>query len=179
MKWDVTFTVEVDEPTAVQAIDEVEVHLPASIRKAVRQVSARRSGEHLEQFRELHEPVRTAEVEDLPDTTRTATVRDYVGWLRKWTAAGGKITHSYDYPFQRAGFRYSGCDVTIDSDNEYRANSRSIILGTAAQARRTNPKGPFGGYAHTKVYFADGTLGGGTGPHVPVFSDPEFDEFRS
>lgn len=112
---------------------------------------------------------------NLPDTTRPATVEEYATWLLGYVTRGGKPTHFYDYPYSRAGFRYAEHPLTIDSDYEYGANSRKIIVASGVPADRTDPRGGFGGWAHTDLFYEHGyrTNRG----FVPVYSDPEFAEF--
>jgi len=90
---------------------------------------------------------------------------------------GGKITHWYDYPFARAGFRYAASTVTVNSDYEYGARGRSIIVARDAPVKRTRPTAAFGGWAHTRCYWMHGYRT--SEPRiVAAYSDPEFDEFR-
>lgn len=111
-----------------------------------------------------------------PDTTRPATIDQYVQWLRGYTKRGGKITHTYDYPFGQVGFRYAATSLTIDSDYEYGARARHIIVASGVLAERTNPHEVFSGWGHSHLYFMHGYRQ--VGDSVPVYSDPEFDEFR-
>jgi len=111
-----------------------------------------------------------------PDTTQSASIEDYVLWLQGYVKRGGRPTHFYDYPFSRAGFRYASTPLTVDSDYEYGSSSREIIVARNVATDRTNPTGPFGGWAHTQVYFMHGYRSNKT--IVPVYSDPEFDAIR-
>jgi len=112
-----------------------------------------------------------------PDTTQPADIEDYVLWLQGYVKRGGKPTHFYDYPVRRADFRYASSTVTVDSDYEYGARSRNIIVANGVTTERTRPAGPFGGWAHTHLYFMHGFRT--SDPHwVPVYSDPEFDAIR-
>ena len=112
-----------------------------------------------------------------PDTTQPASIEDYLLWLQGYIKRGGKPTHFYDYPFSQMDFRYASRPLVIDSDYEYGSSSREIIVARNVQTDRTNPAGPFGGWAHTQVYFMHGYRTNKS--IVPVYSDPEFDEFRS
>lgn len=111
-----------------------------------------------------------------PDTTQPASVEDYVLWLQGYVRRGGKPTHFYDYPFGQVGFRYADSRLTVDSDYEYGSSLRRIIVAKNVTTERTNPAGPFGGWAHTKCYFMHGFRTNDSS--VPVYSDPEFDQFR-
>ena len=112
-----------------------------------------------------------------PDTTEPAAVDQYAAWLQGYVKRGGRPTHFYDYPFSQADFRYAASTVTVDSDYEYGSSSRHIIVANGVRTERTKPAGPFGGWAHTKCYFMHGYRTSGS--IVPVYSDPEFDEFRA
>jgi hypothetical protein len=108
-----------------------------------------------------------------------ASAADYARWLRGYVKRGGKITHRYDYPFKRAGFLHATEDVTVNSRKEFGARSRDIIAAPGVKVTRSVP-GPqegFNGWGHTKVYWMNGYRTNNTGI-VPVYSDPEFDEFR-
>lgn len=111
------------------------------------------------------------------DTTSAATVDQYVRWLRGYVKNGGKVTRWYDYPFDRAGFRYAGSTVTIDSDYEYGARLRNIIVARNVETKRTRPTAHFGGWAHTHCYWMHGYRTN-TPLVVAAYSDPEFAEFR-
>lgn len=111
-----------------------------------------------------------------PDTTQAATVDQYAAWLRGYVKRGGKPTHFYDYPFSRARFRYASSPLTVDSDYEYGARGRSIVIASGVLTERTNPAGAFGGWAHSHLYFMHGYRLNDR--FVPVYSDPEFDAFR-
>ena len=113
-----------------------------------------------------------------PDTTEPATVQQYAAWLRGYVRRGGKPTHFYDYPISREGFRYAASTVTVDSDYEYGSSLRHIIVAAGVRTERTNPAGPFDGWAHTHMFFMHGYRTNRP-TAVPVYSDPEFDEFRS
>jgi hypothetical protein len=111
-----------------------------------------------------------------PDTTIPAARDQYLEWLAGYVKRGGKPTHFYDYPFR--DFRYAASGTLIvESDYEFGANSREIIVARNVEARRTNPAGVFGGWAHTGLYFMHGYRTNKPG-FVPVYSDPEFDVFR-
>jgi hypothetical protein len=112
-----------------------------------------------------------------PDTTQPATIEDYVLWLQGYVKRGGKPTHFYDYPFSQMDFRYASSRLVVDSDYEYGSSLRHIIVARNVTTERTNPAGPFNGWAHTKCYFMHGYRTNDS--IVPVYSDPEFDEFRS
>ena len=111
-----------------------------------------------------------------PDTTEPATIGQYAAWLEGYVRRGGKVTHVYDYPWSRARFRYASSPLTIDSDYEYGACSRSIVVAAGVTAGRTRPSGGFGGWAHTNLYFMHGCRT--NADWVPVYSDPEFDAYR-
>ena len=112
-----------------------------------------------------------------PDTTEPATLSQYFAWLQGYIKRGGKPTHFYDYPFGQAGFRYAGSKLTIDSDYEYGSSLRHIVVAKNVRTERTNPAGSFGGWAHTSCFFMHGYRTNKS--TVPVYSDPEFDEFRA
>jgi hypothetical protein len=111
------------------------------------------------------------------DTATAATVDQYARWLRGYVKNGGEITHWYDYPFDRAGFRYADSPVTVDSDYEYGARGRRIIVARHVPTRRTRPTAAFDGWAHTRCYWMHGYRT--SAPRiVAAYSDPEFGEFR-
>jgi hypothetical protein len=91
-------------------------------------------------------------------------VAEYAAWLRAHTAAGGAITHAYDYPYARQADRY------------YRAN-RDFRLGGECGSRAAVVL-PAPGIKHI-----DGAIGhnivlpepGGACQYAAVFNDPEFD----
>ena len=112
---------------------------------------------------------------EIKDTTRTATVAEYAAWLRGYITRGGTPTHFYEYPFAVAGMRYASSDVVIDSEREFGARSRSVILAPGVQATRSNPDRPFSGWGHSTVYEMDGFQRAG-GSVVPAYSDPEIEE---
>jgi hypothetical protein len=113
-----------------------------------------------------------------PDTTEPATLGQYLAWLNGYIKRGGKPTHFYDYPIGRLRFRYAaGGPLIVDSDREFGADGRSVIVARGVTAERTNPAGPFGGWAHTRLYFMDGYRSNDPGI-VPVYSNPEFDAIR-
>lgn len=112
-----------------------------------------------------------------PDTTESATLEQYLKWLRGYIRSGGKPTHFYDYPFKNGRFRYARSGtLTIDSDYEYGARSRNIIVASGVKAERTRPGAVFDGWGHTKLYFMRGHRANDT--IVPVYSDPEFAGIR-
>ena len=106
-----------------------------------------------------------------------ASARDYAQWLRGYVKSGGKITHRCDYPMRNARFFYAFGDVTVNSRKEYGARSRNIIVHPGAKVTRTHPGSAFSGWGHTSVYWMEGYKTSDTGI-VPVFSDPEFNEFQ-
>jgi hypothetical protein len=108
------------------------------------------------------------------DTTRPATLDEYVQWLRGYIKRGGSPTHYRDHSFVSGDMRYADADVTIDSDREFGARSRSIILAPGVNAIRTNPHGAFFGWGHSKVYSMD-RFRLVTGSVVPAYSDPEIE----
>lgn len=112
-----------------------------------------------------------------PDTTEPGTVEQYAAWLKGYVKRGGKPTHFHDHPFSREGFRYAASTVTVDSDYEYGSSLRHIIVANGVRTERTNPAGPFGGWAHTHMFFMHGYRTNRP-TAVPVYSDPEFDAFR-
>lgn len=107
-----------------------------------------------------------------PDATEPAAKEQYAAWLRGYIKRGGKPTHFYDYPFSRAGFRFASSLLTVDSDYEFGARSRMIVVASGVRTERTRPTGPFGGWGHTKVFFMHGYRTNSN--VVPVYSDPEF-----
>lgn len=112
-----------------------------------------------------------------PDTTQPAALDQYIAWLEGYVKRGGKVTHFYDYPFSRAQFRYASAPLTIDSDYEYGARGRSIVVASGVPTERTRPGEAFGGWGHSRLYFMHGYRTN-TDYFVPVYSDPEFDAFR-
>ena len=110
--------------------------------------------------------------------TAPASLDQYLQWLRGYVKHGGVPTHDYSYPFRQAAFQYASSTLTVNSDREYGANSRNIIVGHGVQTERTNPRGHFGGWAHTKLFFMD-SYQTNSAYVVPIYSNPEFREFRS
>ena len=110
--------------------------------------------------------------------TAPASLDQYLQWLRGFVKHGGVPTHDYGYPFRQADFQYVSSTLTVNSDREYGANSRNIIVGHGVQPERTNPRGHFGGWAHTKLFFMDNHRTN-SAYVVPIYSNPEFREFRS
>lgn len=113
--------------------------------------------------------------------TLRATADQYATWLRGYMAQGGSVTHSYDYPFIHGRFLFACGDVVIDSHGEFGAKGRSIIVGAGTRIMLTDPGAPFGGYAHTRLYFmpdGDRPFRANCEHVVPIFSDPEFDFAR-
>jgi hypothetical protein len=105
------------------------------------------------------------------DRTEPATLGQYVTWLNGYIERGGHPTHYYDYPF--TGFTYALSDVMVDSDAEFGAKSRSIIVPRGRKISRTNPDAYFNGWGHTDLFLMDDYQTHGI--WVPVYSDPEFD----
>lgn len=106
----------------------------------------------------------------IADTTRPATLEEYAAWLRGYIRSGGSPDLFLAVPFAHFRMRYAETDVTVDSDREFGAKSRYIILGPGAQANQSNRGRIYNGWGHTKVYGMDGyrLVCGGL---VPVFSD--------
>jgi len=130
---------------------------------------------HIDEARRLTGQIRTAQPSD---TTEPATLEQYLAWLNGYIKRGGKPTHFYDYPIGRLRFRYAvGAPLIVDSDREFGAGGRSVIVARGVTAERTNPAGLFGGWAHTRLYFMDGYRSNDPGI-VPVYSNPEFDAIR-
>lgn len=108
------------------------------------------------------------------DTTKPAGLREYLTWLRGYVKEGGKVTHTYDYPFSRAKMRIAvSSPLLIDSDYEYGACARNIIVAEGVTVQRSDPRAHFNGYGHDTLYLMDGYRLEGRAV-VPVFSDPEF-----
>lgn len=95
---------------------------------------------------------------------RFARLEEYVAWLRDHLASGGRITHAYDYPFERIGFLVAQAHFT--TDGECGTNAVSVIA--LPGVRRLG-----GSLGHNKIYFMDGAMC--EGDWVPIFADPEFD----
>jgi len=110
------------------------------------------------------------------DTTQPATRTQYLAWLEGYVQRGGKPTDFYDYPFSQARFRYASSPLVVDSGYEYGSSSREIIVARNVTTERTNPAGPFDGWAHTQVFFMHGYRTNKS--IIPVYSDPEFAQFR-
>ena len=66
--------------------------------------------------------------------------------------------------------------LVVDSGYEYGSSSREIIVARNVTTERTNPAGPFDGWAHTQVFFMHGYRTNKS--IIPVYSDPEFAQFR-
>lgn len=94
-----------------------------------------------------------------------ASATDYIAWLRGYLAAGGTITHAYDYEFARADFLVAHADFTIGG--ECGADARPIIT-----ASRDHFRG--GELGHNKIYILDGYEIVARLPWVPVYTDPAF-----
>ncbi|WP_100513973.1 hypothetical protein [Mycobacteroides abscessus] len=120
-----------------------------------------------------------------------ATLEQYLQWLRGYVARGGTPTHEMDCPFNTVGFLYASTAVTIYSDYEYGARGRNIILASDVELRFAF-KDPAAmimqgaqdllntrGLAHSHVYKMDHFVMLGSTLYVPIYRDPEFDEFRS
>lgn len=122
-----------------------------------------------------------------------ATLGQYLRWLRGYVSRGGGTpTHEMDCAFNAAGFLYATTAVTIYSDYEYGALSRNIILAPDVELRLAF-KDPAAmvmqggaqdllntrGLAHSHVYKMDHFVTLGSLLYVPIYRDPEFDEFRS
>lgn len=119
--------------------------------------------------------VQHKEVEAPANDTTPATVMQYVNWLKGFVESGRVPTHSYDYSFDRMRFRYAPDFFVVNG--ECGASSHHVILGRGARVLNPNPWKPFGGYGHNELFLMDRyEVAGGV---VPVFSDPEFDPYRS
>lgn len=116
------------------------------------------------------------------DHTVPATLEQYLQWLHGYFARhrGPVKARDYGYPFERAEFRYATADIVVDSENEFGANSRRIIVPAGCSTRPSNPAARFfEGWGHTDLYLMDGfKLGHGT-PWPALYSDPEFAPFKA
>jgi hypothetical protein len=111
------------------------------------------------------------------DDTVPANLDEYIRWLRGYVANGGKPTHTCDYPWARARMRYATrSPLRIDSDYDFGARARRIIVAEGVSVHRSDPCGAFQGYGHDELYYMDGYRQ--QGGVVPVYSDPEFAEFH-
>lgn len=100
-----------------------------------------------------------------PPAFRPATVTEYVTWLQSHLAAGGRITHAYDYPMARQQFVTATRDFV--TDGECGAQALSIVVPTGVRHLG-------GRLGHNNLYVID--EGKASDPNlVPVFSDHEFD----
>ncbi|QMP84297.1 hypothetical protein HUN41_00204 [Streptomyces phage Coruscant] len=93
---------------------------------------------------------------------RPATAGEYVIWLKGHLAAGGEITHNYDYPFARWGFMVATSHFTLKPG--YGSRSKRIIV-----PRYIKWAGQLG---HDNVFEMNDYRH--HGHLVPTFSDPEF-----
>lgn len=110
----------------------------------------------------------------------SATLDQYVIWLKGYIKRGGKPTVFLNHPFSTASFEYADHSVIVNSDREYGARSRKIIVEKNVRVWRTNPNAYFSGWGHTKLYLMDGyQVLSGTSLYVPIYSDPEFDDIRA
>ena len=107
-----------------------------------------------------------------------ASVDQYVAWLAGYVEHGGAITGHYSFPFKEGDFMYARNQTAIDSDNEYGAYSRHIIVAPGVEVSRTDPAGDFGGFAHTNCYWMTGYRTNNP-DDVALYSDREFDVFRN
>ncbi|MFJ5984365.1 hypothetical protein [Lentzea sp. NPDC092896] len=114
------------------------------------------------------------EVEIPENVTFQADLWQYIEWLRGYTAKGGRPTHSYDYEFKAERWRYAPREFAVNG--ECGSRSTQVILGPGAQALNPNPWKPFGGFGHNNLYWLDDFKV--IGRWVPIYSNPEFDEFR-
>lgn len=111
-------------------------------------------------------------------SVQSAHISEYVDWLKGYVKHGGKPTHTYNYPFSRSGFEYiANGTLVIDSDKEFGAKSRNVIAARGVRILRTNDRAGFNGWGHSRVYSMD-KFRTNPGSLVPIYNDPEFDEFR-
>lgn len=116
---------------------------------------------------------RPPEVEVPENVTFPADVWQYVEWLRGFVASGGRPTHSYDYRFGRS-WLYAPREFAVNG--ECGASAVHVILDPGARVLNPNPWKPFKGFGHNTLYLLDDFQV--IGDWVPVYSNPEFDEFR-
>lgn len=115
------------------------------------------------------------EAEVPPNHTIPATIHQYLLWMEGFIAEGGKPTHFYDYPFDRPTWLYTSLDFAVNG--ECGARSQNVIVEAGATVLNPNPWKPFGGYGHNHLYLMDGFRV--IGDWVPLYSDHEFDPYRS
>lgn len=108
--------------------------------------------------------------------TQPATLEQYRDWLAGYFQRGGTPTHFYPYPFERLGFEYATGPIRIDSNHEYGARSRRIIVPHHVSVTCSNPGGSFGGWAHTSLYYLHDYRTQHPNHWVPIYSNPEFDD---
>jgi hypothetical protein len=144
---------------------------PAEQIKAAREQRVRDEIEWERSQREREERRRVQEAlldRDVRPYIRPATARDYNRWLRGYLEASGRITHAYDYPFDRLGMCVAVADFTLPP--LYGSSSLDIIVPAGITVVCPDP-------GHNKLYFMDGFRKGIGGQHfsvsVPVFSDTE------
>jgi hypothetical protein len=102
----------------------------------------------------------------MPQTFIACPVDHYVTWLHLWTADGGKITHVYDYPYERANFLLALADFRLGGECGSRA--RPIVVPPHVRFLG-------GDTGHCNLYFInDGTTHARGWVTVPIYSDPEF-----
>lgn len=95
----------------------------------------------------------------------------YVEWLKGHIDRGGSPTHYYDFPFEDFEYQRGGT-VVVDSDHEYGAGSRRIVVGEGTTVETTKPGG---GWGHTTLYRLGDESGQYQPGYVPVYSDSAFD----
>jgi hypothetical protein len=106
------------------------------------------------------------------DKTIPATLDQYLAWLDGYVKRGAIPTHFYNYPF--SGFTFALSNIMVNSDTEYGANSRSIVVSAGLRVACTRPGGRFDGWGHSSLFLMDGFTVVGS-DWIPVYSNPEFD----
>lgn len=127
----------------------------------------------LDRRRGVAEP-HPAEVEVPENVTFPAQLWQYVEWLRGFVANGGRPTHAYDYRFGRRSWVYAPREFAVNG--ECGARALHVILDHGARVLNPNPWKPFGGYGHNTLYLLDDFQL--IGHWVPIYVNPEFNEFR-
>jgi hypothetical protein len=108
------------------------------------------------------------------DETTPATLGQYLAWLDGYVKRGAIPTHFYDYPFSRAEFTFALSNIMVNSDTEFGARSRRVIVPEGLRVACTRPGSRFGGWGHSTLFLMDGFAVAGSN-WIPVYSNPEFE----